>query len=208
MHDVLFGSALVVSFLGGLVALLAPCCVTVMLPAFLASSFRRRVGLLAMTGVFAAGVATIILPIGLGARALSAAIAGHHLVVFAAGGSAMVALGLAVLSGWKPSLPTVGMRPNAGHGATSVYLLGPFSGAASACCAPVLAGVVVLAGASGSFVAPWPSVWPTWPAWSPPLAPWRWCGTSEAGARVGSWPSARSPYPSAAARDACLWARC
>ncbi|MFI7190012.1 cytochrome c biogenesis protein CcdA [Nocardia nova] len=33
----------------------------------------------------------------------------------------------------------------------SAYLLGLFSGAASACCAPVLTGVAVLSGATGSF---------------------------------------------------------
>ena len=40
--DVLLGTALFASFLGGVVALLAPCCVSVMLPAYFASTFRRR----------------------------------------------------------------------------------------------------------------------------------------------------------------------
>ncbi|MEJ7756218.1 MAG: hypothetical protein WKF83_07725 [Nocardioidaceae bacterium] len=35
-----------------------------MLPAYLASSFKSRTHILAMTLVFAAGVATVILPIG------------------------------------------------------------------------------------------------------------------------------------------------
>ena len=47
MHQVLFGTALLVSFLGGVVALLAPCCVSVMLPAYLATGFRRRSAVLA-----------------------------------------------------------------------------------------------------------------------------------------------------------------
>lgn len=37
------------------------------------------------------------------------------------------------------------------RGVASVYLLGVFSGAASSCCAPVLAGIAVLSGAAGSF---------------------------------------------------------
>jgi cytochrome c biogenesis protein CcdA len=74
MHQVLFGTALLVSFLGGVVALLAPCCVSVMLPAYFATGFGRRSGIAAATGVFAAGVATLIVPIGLGASALSAAL--------------------------------------------------------------------------------------------------------------------------------------
>jgi hypothetical protein len=44
-------------------------------------------------------------------------------------------------------------RAPAGHGFSSVYGLGVFSGAASSCCAPVLAGVAVLSGAAASFPA-------------------------------------------------------
>src|SRR6266568_5112180 len=138
MHQVLFGTALLVSFLGGVVALLAPCCVSVMLPAYLATGFARRTGIAAATAVFAAGVATLIVPIGLGASAVAAA---------------LLAGGVAVLAGWKPMLPMPGLRAPAGHGYGAAYLLGLFSGIASACCAPVLAGVVVLTGSAASFGA-------------------------------------------------------
>jgi cytochrome c biogenesis protein CcdA len=89
------------------VALLAPCCVSVMLPAYLATGFRRRTGILAATLVFAAGVATVIVPIGLGATALVSLISGRHLLVFSIGGAAMALGGLALLAGWKPQLPMV-----------------------------------------------------------------------------------------------------
>ncbi|MGH7753643.1 MAG: cytochrome c biogenesis CcdA family protein, partial [Gemmatimonadales bacterium] len=78
MEELLFGGTLLAAFLGGLVALLAPCCVSVMLPAYLATGFRRRSGILAATLVFALGVATVIVPIGLGATALVALVSGHH----------------------------------------------------------------------------------------------------------------------------------
>jgi len=42
MRELLFGTTLLASFLGGVVALLAPCCVSVMLPAYLATGFRSR----------------------------------------------------------------------------------------------------------------------------------------------------------------------
>jgi len=151
MHQVLFGTALLTSFFGGVVALLAPCCVSVMLPAFFATGFARRTGIVAATLVFAAGVATLIVPIGLGASALSAALPAHHLLIFSIGGAAMLAGGAAVLAGWKPVLPMPAMRSPAGHGYGAAYGLGLFSGIASACCAPVLAGVVVLTGATASF---------------------------------------------------------
>jgi cytochrome c biogenesis protein CcdA len=151
MHQVLFGTALLTSFLGGVVALLAPCCVSVMLPAYFATGFSRRSGIVAATGMFAAGVATLIVPIGLGASALSAALPAHHLLIFTVGGAAVLAGGAAVLAGWKPTLPMPSMRSPSGHGYGAAYGLGLFSGIASACCAPVLAGVVVLTGSTASF---------------------------------------------------------
>ncbi|MFF2511288.1 cytochrome c biogenesis CcdA family protein [Streptomyces sp. NPDC058086] len=138
MGDLLFGTTLLASFLGGVVALLAPCCVSVMLPAYLATGFRRRTGILAATLIFAAGVATVIVSIGLGATVLVALISGHHLLVFSIGGAAMALGGLALLAGWKPQLPMIAGRAPTGHGFGSVYGLGVFSGAASSCCAPVL----------------------------------------------------------------------
>jgi cytochrome c-type biogenesis protein len=153
MHQVLFGTALLTSFLGGVVALLAPCCVSVMLPAFFTAGFSRRTGIAAATAVFAAGVATLIVPVGLGASALSAALPAHHLLIFSIGGAAMLAGGAAVLAGWKPALPVPSLRSPAGHGYAAAYGLGLFSGIASACCAPVLAGVVVLTASTASFGA-------------------------------------------------------
>src|SRR6266496_1319651 len=151
MHQVLFGTVLLVSFLGGMMALLAPCCVSVMLPAYFATGFGRRSGIAAATGVFAAGVATLIVPIGLGASALSAALPAHHRLIFSIGGAAMLAGGIAVLAGWKPMLPMPSLRSPAGHGYVAAYGLGLFSGIASACCAPVLAGVIVVTGSVASF---------------------------------------------------------
>ncbi|MBO1269676.1 cytochrome c biogenesis CcdA family protein [Arthrobacter cavernae] len=153
MEDLLFGGTLLTAFLGGLVALLAPCCVSVMLPAYLATGFRRRTGILAATFVFAAGVATVIVPIGLGATALVSLVSGQHVLVFSAAATAMLAGGTAMLLGRKPRLPMLPGRAPTGGGFGSIYGLGVFSGAASSCCAPVLAGVAVLSGATASFPA-------------------------------------------------------
>lgn len=152
MEQVLLSTTILASFLGGIVALMAPCCVSVMLPAFFASSFRRRSQILAMTLVFAAGVGTIILPIALGAAAISRVLFGYHIWIFSTVGLAMMAVGAATLAGWKMMLPMPSGR-GGGTGIGSVYGLGVFSGAASACCAPVLAGVAALSGAASSFPA-------------------------------------------------------
>lgn len=152
MGDLLFGTALLTAFLGGTVALLAPCCVSVMLPAYLATGFRSRGRVLAETLVFAVGVATVIVPIGLGAAAVSAALTRHHALVFSVGGLLMLAGGAAILTGWKPTLPMPAGRAT-GRGYAGAYTLGVFSGIASACCAPVLAGVALLSGAVASYSA-------------------------------------------------------
>ena len=151
MSQLLLSGTVIVSFLGGGVALFAPYCISVMLPAYFATSFHRRTQLAAMTLVFAAGIATVILPLGLGASAISRLLVGQHRVVFLVGGLFMIAAGLAMAAGRKFTLPMPGRRGDGGRGVGAVYSLGLFFGAASACCAPVLAGVAALAGATASF---------------------------------------------------------
>ncbi len=152
MGQVLFSTTILASFLGGIVALMAPCCVSIMLPAYFASTFRRRRQILGMTLVFAAGVGTIILPIALGAAAVSRAIFGYHFWIFSTIGLVMLGVGIATLLGWKMMLP-MPSRKGGTSGIGSVYGLGVFSGASSACCAPVLAGVAALSGATSSLTS-------------------------------------------------------
>jgi cytochrome c biogenesis protein CcdA len=151
VSDLLFGSAVVAALVAGTVALLAPCCISVMLPAYFASAAHNRRTLIAMTFLFGIGIATVILPIALGATVLRRLIMGNHTLVYVAGGTALVALGVYVLAGGRIALPMPGRRATQGSGAWSVYSLGVFSGVASSCCAPVLAGVVTLSGVAESF---------------------------------------------------------
>jgi cytochrome c-type biogenesis protein len=53
--SIFFGGALVAATMAGVVALFAPCCISVMLPAYFASSFQNRGLLVAMTFLFGAG---------------------------------------------------------------------------------------------------------------------------------------------------------
>ena len=151
--SLLTGTTLFASFLGGVVALLAPCCISVMLPSYFATTFGRRLRLVAMTFVFGAGIATVILPIALGAAGIGTLVRAHHLAFFLAGGLLMLALGALTLAGRKLPIPMIGMRASTSQGPVAVYSLGLFSGVASSCCAPVLAGVAALSGLSGSFPA-------------------------------------------------------
>ncbi|MHB8378317.1 MAG: cytochrome c biogenesis CcdA family protein [Acidimicrobiales bacterium] len=152
MHQLLFGTTVVAAFLGGVVALFAPCCISVMLPAYLATGLHRRRQLVAMTFVFAAGVGAVILPVSFGATALSRLINGQHFIVYSVMAVTMIVMGAFMALGFKVPLPMIGVRPSQAGGVGRAFVLGMFSGVATACCAPVLAGVVALSGAASSFV--------------------------------------------------------
>jgi cytochrome c-type biogenesis protein len=148
--SVFFGGSVVAALVAGMIALFAPCCISVMLPAYFATSFQNRRRLVVMTFVFAAGIATLILPITLGASVLLGLITAHHTPLYVGGGLLMLGLGLYTLGGGKIDIPTPGRIAEGGAGPLGIYFLGLFSGLASSCCAPVLAGLVALSGVSQS----------------------------------------------------------
>jgi cytochrome c-type biogenesis protein len=149
--SVFFGGSVIAATVAGVIALFAPCCISVMLPAYFASSFQNRGLLVAMTFLFAAGVATVILPLAMGASALRQLFTEQHTLIYGVGGLIMVGLGAYTLLGGQLHIPVPGRRAGGKGGPFSVYSLGVFSGVASSCCAPVLAGVIALSGIASSF---------------------------------------------------------
>lgn len=145
------GSILAAFFAGG-VALFAPCCIVFLAPGYLAGAVKnRRWRLLPLTFIFAAGLALVLVPITLGMSLLAGAIAKYHGPLYWAGGILMIALAALALSGRMWSLPSFLRAPDTSRGDTaSFFALGVFSGIASSCCAPVLAGVMTLSALSGS----------------------------------------------------------
>ncbi|MEX0991334.1 MAG: cytochrome c biogenesis protein CcdA [Actinomycetota bacterium] len=150
---IFLGGSVIAAVVAGAIALFAPCCISVMLPAFFASSFQNRRALFGMTFVFALGVATVVVPIAVGIQAVRTLLVSAHTPVYLVGGLFMLALGVFLLAGGKMQVPMPGSRASGGKGPLAVYGLGVFSGVASACCAPVLAGVLALAGIAGSYLA-------------------------------------------------------
>ncbi|OGY89907.1 MAG: hypothetical protein A2927_00995 [Candidatus Komeilibacteria bacterium RIFCSPLOWO2_01_FULL_45_10] len=152
--DVIFSASLIAAFAAGLVALFAPCCITVLLPAYLASAFRQKAQILKMTFVFFAGIAVILIPIGLGAAAIAQLFRDFHREMYFVGGSLMLILAVLAILGKGLALMPMTKRIKTdmrNMDVKSVFLLGIFSGAATSCCAPVLAGAVTLAAISGVF---------------------------------------------------------
>ena len=88
--SIFFGGSVIAAVVAGAIALLAPCCISAMLPAYFATSFQNRRRLVAMSFVFAGGIATVILPIALGATAVRRLIFGGHTVVYVLGGALML----------------------------------------------------------------------------------------------------------------------
>lgn len=103
-----------------------------------------------MTFVFFFGVATILVPIGLGVAFLTQLFKGYHTQVFYAGGILMLFIAFLSFSGKKLSMPFKQLPLLKKHDVLSIYILGLFSGLASSCCAPVLAGVLTLNALSAS----------------------------------------------------------
>ncbi|HEU0247896.1 MAG TPA: cytochrome c biogenesis protein CcdA [Gaiellaceae bacterium] len=141
--DTLLAGSLAAAFAAGLVAFFAPCCASVMLPTYLAAvSGGSRFRVARLSAVYVAGVAVVVFPITLGASALATFVSDWHAQLFVLGGLMMLGVAVALWRGTM--LPMKVPKPALTGSATSVFALGAFSGAATACCAPVLAGAVAL----------------------------------------------------------------
>ena len=149
MEYVLVMASLVTAFIAGVAALFAPCCITVLLPAYLGSIFRQKATIMLMTFVFFAGLLAVFLPLGLGFAALGVLFSKYHNLIFVSGGVFLLLLGASTLLGMHFSLPSAHPKMKV-QGAGSVFMLGIFSAFATLCCAPVLAGVLALSILPGS----------------------------------------------------------
>src|SRR3989338_7445199 len=152
MEYVLIIASLVTAFIAGIAALFAPCCITVLLPAYLGSIFRQKRTVMLMTVVFFAGLLAVFLPLGLGFASLGALFSKYHNILFALGGIFLLFLRASILLGMHFSMPFSShpkMKVKV-QGAGSVFVLGIFSAFATLCCAPVLAGVLALSILPGS----------------------------------------------------------
>ena len=151
MEPILYAS-LISAFIAGMIALFAPCCVTYLLPAYLGNVFRERSKVLFMTLVFSLGIFLVMLPAVLGVQIISNFVFRYHNQIYLTGGTVMILAGVLAFLGIKlpmPRLrqPEMGERPDV----LSIFTLGVISGITSACCAPVLVGVLTLSLLAPSF---------------------------------------------------------
>lgn len=139
------------AFLGGLLALLSPCS-ALLLPAFFAYSIDSAGKLLARTGIFYAGLATTLVPLGAAGSFAGRLFYGHRDLLVAVGGWMIIALGVAQILGMGFASRRIAalsgrIRPTT---AVSVYALGLVYGLAGFCAGPILGSVLTVAALSGS----------------------------------------------------------
>lgn len=147
--NALFQLSLLASFIAGMVALFAPCCITFLLPTYFANVFKEKRRVVLMTFIYSLGIFTVMLPVVLGARALSQLFFRLHDQTYIIGGLFLILVGFGALLGFKLPMPSFNTTKQT-NDPISTYILGIISGITSACCAPVLIGVIALSSLSPS----------------------------------------------------------
>lgn len=151
MDQIVFQTSLIAAFAAGIVALFAPCCISFLLPAYLGSVFKEKEKVVLMTLVFGFGIFVVMMPAVLGVAMLSKALFVYHDSIYFVGGFVMLLMAAITFLGLKLPMPSFGKHNAQKTDVFSVFTLGIFSGITSACCAPVLIGILTLTFLSPNF---------------------------------------------------------
>ena len=147
-NNLFFGVSLTASFLGGMVALFAPCCITFLFPSYLGTIFKERKRIVFLTLVFAIGLGSILVPVALGMKIIVSLFDQFHTTTYLLGALFMFLMGLFTLFDKKLMLPLPHFTMPTKTNVTSTFVLGIFSGITSSCCAPVLFAAITLSSLS------------------------------------------------------------
>ncbi len=158
----LFGISLTASFLAGILALFAPCCITFLFPSYLGTIFKSssakasegRGRVTYYTIVFALGLSFVLIPIAFGFRFFVFILNDYHKQVYYLGGLILIVMGIATLKPFFhiPQIFHVQPKLDKKIDAGSAFGLGVMSGLTSACCAPVLFAAVTLTSLSPTLI--------------------------------------------------------
>jgi len=151
MEGLLFQTSLIAAFIAGMVALFAPCCISFLLPAYLGNVFKEKEKVVLMTLVFGLGIFAVMMPAVLGVAALSKTLFIYHDSIYFFGGVVMLLSAAITFLGLKLPMPNFGHNAGKKTDVLSVFTLGIISGITSACCAPVLIGILTLTFLSPNF---------------------------------------------------------
>ncbi|WP_329519507.1 cytochrome c biogenesis CcdA family protein [Spirillospora sp. NBC_01491] len=136
------------AFLGGLFTLVSPCG-ALLLPAFFAYGVTGRAALLARTGVFYAGLAAAMVPLGMGAAQAGRLVFGHQRALSVVAGLLLIGFGVLQFAGGGFS-PVARLRGRVrGDSWPAILALGAVSGLTGFCTGPILGAVLTVAATSG-----------------------------------------------------------
>lgn len=152
MEGILFQTSLIAAFVAGIVALFAPCCISFLLPAYLGNVFKEKEKVVFMTLIFGLGIFVVMMPAVLGVAALSKALFVYHNTIYFLGGFIMLATAIITFLGLRLPMLNFGHDTRGKTDVLSIFTLGIFSGITSACCAPVLIGILTLTFLSPNFL--------------------------------------------------------
>lgn len=141
---------LITAFVAGVLALLSPCS-ALLVPSFFAYAFSTKRALAMRTLVFWAGLATVLVPLGMGSTLASTVVYKHRETMILVAGWVLIALGVYQLLGKGFSIPFTN-RLQAGTAKldvqgsiVSTYALGAVYGLAGFCSGPVLGAILTMA---------------------------------------------------------------
>lgn len=141
----LFGISLTGSFLAGVLALFAPCCITFLLPSYLGTIFKKTEKVFFYTLIFSLGLATILVPVALGFKFVVSFFDTYHQSFYYLGAAVLILMG--VMTFFEVKMPfsfRFSPKPQEKVDIASIYSLGVVSGLTSSCCAPVLLAAMTL----------------------------------------------------------------
>jgi cytochrome c biogenesis protein CcdA len=139
------------ALLGGVLTLLSPCS-ALLLPAFFAYAFGGAGELVKKTGFFYLGLATTLVPLGMGISAVSRLVYGQRSTLILVSGILIIALGVLQLAGRGFSVGPLARLSGKlrGDSAGGVFALGAVYGFAGFCSGPILGAVLTVAASSGN----------------------------------------------------------
>lgn len=149
MIEVSFAAA----FIGGILSLLSPCS-ALLLPAFFAYAFQNKRELTARTAVFFGGLATIFVPLGMGASLATTLFQDNRDTMIVIAGGILIAFGVMELLGRTFSFGrgATGAAVTETRGLFGTYTLGLVYGFGGFCSGPILGSVLTVAAADGSVI--------------------------------------------------------
>lgn len=154
-NNLFFGISLTASFLAGVLALFAPCCITFLLPSYLGGIFKNKGKVMIYTLIYALGLSIILIPVALGFRTIVFFFDSFHKEIYYLGGLFLIFMAIMTVKPFfhlsffssflpKPKINEEKLNKKFFSAGIEAFSLGVISGLSSSCCAPVLFAAITL----------------------------------------------------------------